>query len=162
MGVRAPELKAKVPDVWARATDWETVKRFTSVQDQVLSELAKPGSASQILIDAYWEKPTAYRRPFAGIADRGFALGAARIARLAQAPIVPFVAVLGPRPRTVIYEWGDPILPRRADDSAGDRDVIDEALDFLERGVARYPTQYLHPIGSARRWDPAKGRWCAD
>jgi hypothetical protein len=155
----APALKAEVPDAWNRRHDWTQPESFHTVQDQILAELAGPGSVSQILIDAYWEKPQAYRRPFAGMAERGFALGAARIARIAQCPVVPFVAVLGPRPRSVIYEWGDPIWPGAVDDKVNDRKVIDAALDFLEDGVARYPTQYLHPIGHDRRWDARQAAW---
>jgi len=112
-----------------------------------------------IRVDAYWEKPGAYRRAFAGIADRGVALGAARIGRLAQCPVVPFVAVLGRHPRTVTIDWGNPIGPRAIDDKASDVETIDEALNFLEAGVARYPDQYLHPSGGDRHWDAAAARW---
>lgn len=156
---RNSALSATVPDLWDRTTNWTTARATPSVQEQVLAELSKPGAVSQILVDAYWEKPTAYRRPFAGMAERGFALGAARIARLAQCPVVPFVAVLGPQPRTVVLDWGDPILPRAIGDKASDRDVIDEAVDFIERGVGRYPEQYVHPVGFDRVWNPGNETW---
>jgi hypothetical protein len=155
----APELMALMPDLWGRQTDWASTPPFPDVQEKLLDELRRPGSVNQILVDAHWEKPNAYRRPFAGIAERGFALGAARIARIAQCPVVPLVAVLGPSPRSVIYEWGDPIWPGVVDDTANDRKVIDAALDFLEQGVARYPTQYLHPIGHERHWDASQAAW---
>lgn len=158
-GRNAPHLNAVVPDIWDRTSDWTSAPPFPNIQDQVLHELTTPGAVSQILIDAYWEKPGAYRRAFAGIGDRGFALGAARIARLAQCPVVPFVAVFGEAPRTVSYEWGKPIWPGPRDDKSRDALVIDAALEFLERGVAKYPTQYLHPIGYERAWNSNHQAW---
>lgn len=158
-GATMPEIKAKIPDYWERQTDWTAIKQPTNAQEMLLAELARPGSVCQILVDAYWEKPGAYHRPFAGIAERGFAVGAARIARLAQCPIVPYVIVLDEEPRTVRIDWGDPIPPPPIDDRDSDRRVTDLALDFVERGVARYPTQYLLPMGWARHFDPAAAAW---
>ncbi len=152
-------LPATMPDLWQRAADWRAAPAAPAVQDQLLSELATPGTVPQILIDAYWEKPGAFRRPFAGMEDRGFAVGAARIARIAQCPLVPFVAVLGLEPRTIIIDWGDPIQASAFDDKDSDRTVISRAIDFIERGVGRYPEQYLHPIGSVRRWDSRREIW---
>lgn len=114
-----------------------------NVQDQVLADLAKPGTVTQILVDAYWDRPNAHRRKFGGQHNRGFARGAARIARLAQCPIVPFVAVLGSEPRTVHIDWGDPIEPGCLDDSWEDQATVDRALDFLDAGIQRYPAQYV-------------------
>ena len=48
----------------------------------ILADLAKPRWVRAIYIDAIWDRPHAHRRPFAGMTERGFALGAARIARL--------------------------------------------------------------------------------
>ena len=154
-GKRLADFRAEMPDAWERGVDWNELPVYRNVQDEVLAELKTPGAACQLLIDAWWDRPTAYRRPFAGMAERGFALGAARIARIAQCPIVPFVAVLGDRPRTVVFEWGDPIPPAAPRDKDSDRKVIDTALAFLEQVIARYPDQYLHPIGSDRRYDHA-------
>lgn len=153
------EHVAQMPDLWERHLDWAQAQPQRNIQDELLDELSRPGAVCQILIDAYWEKPGAYRRPFAGIQERGFAVGAARIARLAQCPVVPFVIVFGPERRTAVLEWGDPIGPPAIAERNSDRKVIDEALAFLERGVARYPSQYLHPIGSRRHFDSATATW---
>lgn len=153
----AEALFVRLPDLWQPGLDWATVEPEPHVQERLLADLSRAGSVAHILIDAIWEKPGAYRRPFAGTAERGFALGAARIARLAQCPVVPFVALLGDEPRSVVLEWGDPIAP--AADRDGDRQVIDEALDFLERRIQRFPEQYLHPIGLDRVWNATNDAW---
>jgi hypothetical protein len=95
---RLPEM----PDLWSgRAGVWKSAPKRTSVQDRVIELLSEPSGRAAIWPDAIWEKPEAYRRSFAGAEERGFALGAARIARLAQATVIPFVAVHGPEPLTV-------------------------------------------------------------
>jgi lauroyl/myristoyl acyltransferase len=148
-----------MPDVWRRDHDWKTLRDTPSVQDAMLAKLAEPGGVGIIWVDAYWEKSNAYRRPFAGIAQRGFAGGVARIARLAQCPIVPFVAVLGAERRSARIEWGAPIDPPELADRAMERRVLDLVIDWLERAVARHPTQYLHPLGRERLWDADNTRW---
>ena len=115
----------------------------SNVQDQVLADLAEPGTVTQILVDAYWDRPRAHRRDFGGQINRGFARGAPRIARLAQCPIVPFVAVFGSGERTVQIDWGDPIEPAAPDNAQSDDATVDRALDFLEAGIRRYPAQYV-------------------
>ncbi len=154
------DYQIQVPDLWVQGANWsDAPDRTPSVQDAMLARLARPGGIVITLVDAYWEKSTAYRPPFVGIRERGFALGAARIARIAQCPLVPFVAVFGEEPRTVIIDWGCPIPPPEPDDAAADRRVIDQALEFIEKGVARYPDQYDYPIGCDRRWSAVTGRW---
>lgn len=149
-----------VPDLWERGANWaEAPARMPTVQEAALTKLACPGGIVAILVDTYWDKPTAHCRPFAGTAERGFAVGAARIARLAQCPLVPFVAAFGETPRSAVIDWGCPILPSPKWDAAGDPQVIDQALDFIERGVARYPNQYAGMIGYERRWDSTTETW---
>jgi lauroyl/myristoyl acyltransferase len=128
-----------------------------SVMQAVQRVLAQPGGATRILIDAVWTK-AGYDRPFAGTASRRFALGAARIARRAQCPIIFEMAVFEPD-GGVRVEWGPYIDPPAPDDEAADVGVMDQLIDHLEACVARYPLQYLHPMGCDRRWDPASGRW---
>ena len=70
-------------------------------------------------IDAIWDKPRAHRRPFAGHAERGFALGTARIARLAQVPVVLGIAAWTDD-STVRVVWRPPIEPPRIDDERAD------------------------------------------
>jgi lauroyl/myristoyl acyltransferase len=131
-----------------------------NIQDRLLRELAQPGGWGRIAIDAIWEKPGAYRRPFAGMAERGFALGAARIARLAQCHVVPFLVIEEPD-GAIRVVWGKPLLPPAVDDKASDVAFMDVLVDLIERDVGRYPLQYLHPIGGDRRWDAASEQWVA-
>jgi hypothetical protein len=142
------EVRARAGLLGEHATTTVEVERTPggsarTARDQVMTALEVPGTVTQILVDAYWDRPNSYRRPFGGQTDRGFALGAARISRLAQCPIVPFVAVFGSAQRTVHIDWGDLIEPNPVDDAASDQAVIDGVLAFLEAGIRRYPTQYV-------------------
>jgi lauroyl/myristoyl acyltransferase len=143
------------PDEW----DYAFVGK-ENMQERLLRELSQPGGWGRIAIDAIWEKPGAYRRPFAGMAERGFALGAARIARLAQCCVVSFLVVEDPDGAIRVI-WGKPLLPPPIDDKGGDIAFMDTLIDALERDVGRYPLQYLHPIGGDRRWDAASEQWVA-
>ncbi len=158
------ERAAIVPDLWAEPRNWaEAPARIPSVQDAALARLREPGATVSIYPDVHWDKPNAYHRPFAGVSDRRFAIGAARIARLASCPIVPYVAVHGPGPRTVTITWGEPIEAGDPDDKSSDIRVMDRIIDFIERQVALHPCEYLLGIGHERRWDPASERWiCGD
>jgi lauroyl/myristoyl acyltransferase len=109
--------------------------------------------------DAVWEKRTAYRRPFAGAGERGFAVGVARMSRLSQCPIVLLKAVCGPEARVVRVEWGAVIEPQPIENKDSDPRTMDRILDFIETGIGRDPTEYSLPIGWERHWNPALERW---
>lgn len=129
-----------------------------NIQERLLHELSTPGGWARIQIDAIWEKPGAYRRPFAGMRERSFAMGAARIARLAQCAVVTFLVVADGE-RSIRAVWGAPMQPAACDDKASDVRFLDEVVDAIERDVGRYPLQYLHPIGGDRRWDAVNEQW---
>ncbi len=124
----------------------------------ILEALALPDGCVRIFIDAIWTKAHAHRRPFAGMRERAFAFGAARIARLAQCPVILEVCIYQPD-GSVRIEWGPCIEPPSIDDVAADVRVIDQLVDALEIAVGHYPEQYLHPIGRERRWNAAMNRW---
>lgn len=149
-----------VPDRWWHGYDWNRASARTNSQEEMLRALSVPGSVVSIYSDAYWEKAGAYRRPFAGDGDRGFALGTARTARLAQCPVIPCVVALGLQPRTLHVEYGPVILPGAAGDSSADIEVTDRVLAWLERGVGRYPAQYPRS-GIDRTWDASSETWIA-
>ncbi len=128
-----------------------------SVVQAVERVLSQPGGATRILIDAVWTK-AGYDRPFAGMASRRFALGAARIARRAQCPVVFELAVFEPD-GGVCVAWGPYVDPPAPDDEAADVRVMDQLIDHLETCVARFPLQYLHPMGCDRRWAATAARW---
>jgi hypothetical protein len=158
-GVVDESLLIRVPDVWQPGSDWSAANSRMGSVRRILATLAQPGGIVLIRIDVSWAGPGAYRRPFAGSDDRAFALGAAQASRLAHCPVVPFTAVFGPRPRTVLLEWGDVIFPPPGRSASIDHAVLDAAADFLEQSIARYPTQYQGPIGTDRMWNPAHKCW---
>lgn len=127
----------------------------------MLDRLRQPQGVVRLFVDASWEKPNAHRRPFAGIADRGFAFGVARLARLAQCPIVVNVCTYDADDR-VRVEWGPLLEPPAPNDASMDTVVLDRLLDALERAVGRYPDQYLHPMGFDRAWRADDQRWVDD
>lgn len=124
----------------------------------ILENLAKPDGCVRIFIDAIWDKPRAHLRPFAGMNERAFALGAARIARLAQCPVILEASVYQPD-GSVLIEWGPCIEPPRVDDVSADTSTMDQLVDALEIIVGRYAEQYLHPIGWDRTWNAGLRRW---
>jgi lauroyl/myristoyl acyltransferase len=133
---------------------------FAGSKDAVgtMVEQLRQGGVVRLLFDAVWERPHAYRRPFAAMAERGFALGTARIARLAEVPVVFCVSVYEPDGSARI-EWGPWIEPPPIDDAAAVVRVMDELIDALELAIGRYPLQYLHPIGRERVWDAEREAW---
>jgi hypothetical protein len=153
------KLLISVPDVWRPGADWRASGERVKTVKRMLSQLANPGGLVLIRVDVHWEGPGAYCRPFAGTASRGFALGAASTARLAQCPVVPFTAVLGHKPRTVLLGWGDVIFPPPRHAQHLDTAVLDAVLNHLERGIGRYPTQYQAPVGLDRAWNRHSESW---
>lgn len=130
------------------------------VVDRVVHQMNHGVPIAKILIDAFWEKPNAHRRPFAGMPERGFALGAARIARAAQCHVTVYTAVFEENAQTVRVIWRDPIPPpAAANDADADIPFMDALIDELERSVGDFPAQYLHPMGHTRRWDSATRSW---
>ncbi len=160
MKMHEPQRLTLVPNFWRRDANWKQVPaRTPRLQDDLLAKLARPGAAVSIAVDAYWDKPNAHRRYFVGTAPRGFALGAARIARLAQCPVIPYITALGDAPRTAYIECGPPIAPPAADDKSADTRTLDQVLDWHEAAIARHPAGYADLIGDARRWDAVAERW---
>jgi len=157
----ADTLWIRVPDHWGPDVHWDEASQRVATGRKMLGILRKPGGIVLVRIDAVWGAAFRYTRPFAGIQDRSFALGAARTARLAQCPLVPCVARIaaGGRQRTVVIEWGDPIPPLARTDEAGDNRILSRALDHLEAAIGRHPTEYLAHIGWERQWQRQAGTW---
>ena len=129
---------------------------------RLLRHLEHPGAAVVIAADAPWprDRPGNHQRAFAGRAHQTFAMGTARLSRLAQCPIVICVPILEEDER-IVLEWGPPIAPSPMDDAEADARVTDMLLDEIERAIGRRPEQYVLPIGGERRWDPVAERWTA-
>lgn len=127
---------------------------------ELVRDLRSPGTVAVLAADATISDimPVALRRPFAGLASRPFADGAAQIARLAQVPVVVAVAFLADDGTTVV-EWSDPIGPADRSERGADREITERILDRLEVAVGRRPDQYVIDVGDQRRWDPDGERW---
>jgi lauroyl/myristoyl acyltransferase len=122
----------------------------------VLRRLAQHEQAVVLAADATdW---TDLVRPFAGERARGFAVGCARLARLAGCPLVvcvPYVDAGG----AIVLEWSAPLGPPPLRDRGADRELTSLVLDRLEEAVGERPDQYVLPIGRSRRWNPESRRW---
>jgi hypothetical protein len=128
------------------------------VQTDLANTLSQPGGVAFIMIDIDWKRAWAFHRPFCGYGDRGFALGAARIARIAQVPVVMVTAErLGDRRSRA--RFSDPMYPGPSDDASQDRPFMSHLLDMLELEIGRRRHAYPHPIGWQRRWSAANDRW---
>ncbi len=127
--------------------------------DTLVQKLKVPGNAVVIHADAPWPfRRGAIERPFAAATKRSFATGVAKMARLAQVPIVPCVTTVSPQ-GGILFEWGAPIAPGSPEDVASDERVTSAALDVLEVGIGRHPEQYVLEIGSSRHWNSEAGAW---
>lgn len=147
-----------VPDVWGPQADWgDPLERAAAVRAMV-RRLREPGGIVLVRVDAHWRGEGGLERPFAAQPMRRFALGAASVARLAQCPVIPFVAIIE-RQRTVRVVWGEPIPPPPRDAAGEDASVLSQSLDHLERAIGRYPEHYQAAIGRGRRFDRASRTW---
>ena len=128
------------------------------VQTRLLRTLSMPGGVGYLSLDIEWKKPNAHVRPFCGYSSRRFALGAVRIARLAQ---VPLVLIVGQRTGTrgSRIHYSGPYYPPARADAAGDTGTLDGLVDELERYVARFREDYPHPLGWERLWSATSERW---
>lgn len=129
----------------------------------LLRRLRTPDGAAIIAADALWPKqaPGGIERPFAGYATSTYALGAARLARLSQCPVVTCVPYLD-KDGVIILEWGRLIAPPARDDEEADLRITNIILDTIERAIGRRPGQYVLPFGHERRWDSVAGRWVSE
>ncbi|QGZ97091.1 lysophospholipid acyltransferase family protein [Terricaulis silvestris] len=130
-----------------------------SVATRLLHSLREPDKVMIISADVPWPKgrSAGHERPFAGHSSQNFALGGARLSRLAQCPIVMCVPFLdGDR---IVLEWSDPLMPAAAGDADSDVRVTNEMLDTIERAVGERPGQYVLAVGHDRYWDPKTGTW---
>ena len=130
----------------------------TDVQTRLLEVLSRPNGIGMIMVDAWWSKPNAYRRPFAGKRRQPLALGAARISRLAQCPVVVIAAERTGR-KTVRLHYSDLIYPGPEDSAEGDRAMLDQMIDRLEVYVGRFRGQFAGFVGWERRWDSSTEHW---
>lgn len=130
---------------------------------RIVRFLRPPGAAILISPDSITGagREQGHTRPFAGHTKITFALGTARLARLAQRPLVTCVAYIDER-GVVIVEWGQVLPPPARDDASADDRYTSAMLDDFERAVGNRPSQYVVAIGDERRWRPAEQVWVDD
>ena len=97
-------------------------------------------------------------RPFAGYASYPCQLHAARLARLAQCPVV-FNSVTWDKRGRVYVEWSNSFDPPARHDRAGETALTDALFDELEAAIGRHPTQYTWTTGFDRYWDGRAACW---
>lgn len=128
---------------------------------RLAKRMRQPGHSVVVSADAPWTtaaRVDPYERPFGGRSKQSFALGAARLARLAQCPVVTCVPFLDENERLGL-EWGEPMAPPARDDAAGDVQLTDAILTRLEQAVGERPGQYVIAIGHDRSWSASRRRW---
>ena len=127
---------------------------------ELLRHLEQPSCQVVVSVDAFWKVAgsNAYTRPFAGMRARPFSIGAAKLSRLAQCPIVACATHVA-NDGTVVLEWGTVMPPPEPDDEAADFQTINTILDFMEEAIGRRPAQYVLYIGEERRWNPVLHTW---
>jgi lauroyl/myristoyl acyltransferase len=123
----------------------------------VARQLTTPGTMIVLTIDVRNNhKP--HWRPFAGYASYPCHPYAARLARLAQCPVV-FNNVTWDKSGRVRVEWSNLFDPPARHDQAAETALTDALFDELEAAIGRHPTQYAWTTGFDRYWDSQAGRW---
>lgn len=127
----------------------------------LLHELRRPGTVLGLAVDVCWGEGAKHRRAFMGHPEWAFHPGPARLARLAQCPIVLCVPIrTGERELTI--HWGPFIEATERGDRAADSRVTEQLIERLEEVLTRHGSdQYLYPMAleGGRRWDREAGRW---
>lgn len=140
---------------WRRPFEFALVLKGGAAARLLFDRLRKPGNVALVHVDPPWPRGAggSFNRPFAGVRDRSFAMGAARLAKSCQCPVVSCVC-WREDDGTVFIKWGTPIL--RVDDQI---DAMNQLIDPLEVAVGERPTKYVVDIGDERRWNAALRRW---
>ena len=141
--------------VWQRPFEMAFTNTGQSAARLLYERLSKPGNVVSISVDAPWPRGVSgsFCRPFAGMKDRSFSMGAARLAKLCKCPIVSCVC-WREHDGTIFLQWGSPIL-----NVSNEIDTMNQLIDTVEAAIAERPTQYVMDIGHERRWNPLLGRW---
>ncbi len=99
-----------------------------------------------------------HRRPFAGYANYPCPMHAARLARLAQCPVV-FYCATWDRSGRVRLQWSNRFDPPPRHDQDAETALTNALFDELEAAIGRHPAQYTWTTGFDRHWDGEAGRW---
>jgi hypothetical protein len=127
---------------------------------KLIRHLRGQGNVAFIHVDAPWssEAGQSFERPFAGHGSRCFAVGAAKIARLARCPIVSCTWALE-GDHTMVIKWGTPIDRHGVEMGRSDESVTSDLLRDIETAAGERPTQYVLNIGYGRQWRREARQW---
>ena len=128
----------------------------------IVHHLRQPGRRALLYVDLPSVNPKAPVRPFVGQEGMPIYLGAARIARLSGAAILPMVPIWT-EGDSLVVEWGQPIEPstsgRREDDIAVQNQVLDQLEKSIGRNLLNYTFKYFLYQPTQRFWNPATDAW---
>jgi hypothetical protein len=112
-------------------------------------------------VDAHWgrNRSTSLERPFCSSLKRSFSTGAAKLARLGNAPLLLALPVLGPDQHEVRMRVFGPFTSAAATPELQDAEITNAVLDMVEREVGMRPCDYVLEIGAERRWDSETQHW---
>ena len=91
--------------------------------------------------------------------NRSFSVGAAKLARLANVPVLLALPVFSRDHHEVRIRVFGPFTSSAATPEQQDIDVTNAALDIVEREVGRRPSDYVLAIGAERCWDSGTQLW---
>jgi lauroyl/myristoyl acyltransferase len=127
----------------------------------LVDRLANEKCIVAVNIDAHWAagRSSSLTRPFAGSTRRTFSTGAAKLARLADKPIVLGLPVMADDSRSVRLRLMGPFHSAAASPATQDAEVTQQILDVVEREIGTRPCDYMLDIGGERSWDPHTQSW---
>lgn len=128
---------------------------------ELVRGLSEPGTVVWMSMDLNNEVKPRYWRPFGPVASYPIRPYAARLARLAQCPVVYHVTTTRLDDRAVT-EFGAPLQPPARNDKEGEIALTDRLLDQLEVSMGRHPEQYARfgeIMLTGRRWNRRTERW---
>jgi len=111
--------------------------------------------------DAHWgrNRSSSLERPFCAAARRTFSTGAAKMARLANVPVMLALPIHDEEKNEVRVRMFGPFTSQAVLPEQQDIDVTQQLLNAIEVEIGLRPAEYVLEIGSDRRWDAAARKW---
>jgi lauroyl/myristoyl acyltransferase len=111
-------------------------------------------------VDPHWpaNRGSTVTLPFAGFSKRTFSTGAARLARMADSPLL-LLLPFPDRGKHVTAHLLGPYVSQLETPEERDADVTRQLLAEIERRVGEHPETYALDIGHERTWNSATLMW---
>jgi hypothetical protein len=132
-------------------------KAFSSL----LADLEQERALVTINVDAHWRsgRSSSLTRPFAGALERTYSTGAAKLARLAGAPLLYVQSEVVDDGKSILMRIAGPFSSDAQDPEVRDQEATGKLLDHIEKEVGKQPERYVLDIGGQRRWDARQQEW---